>query len=78
MTDRATSILHQALQLSEGERAEIAARLLHSLDRHRDTEAEQLWGDEIQRRIREEDEGTAKLMTADEALRFIRSSPPEA
>ncbi|HTJ43208.1 MAG TPA: addiction module protein [Kofleriaceae bacterium] len=61
----------QALRLSPQERAELAAKLLESLDDD-DSEAltqaeiEKAWDEEIERRSREVDEGRAELLTEDE------------
>jgi putative addiction module component (TIGR02574 family) len=59
MTDFASTLLEQALSLPEHDRAEIAARLLESLD---DTETEavdEAWALEIDRRCAALDRGEA-------------------
>jgi putative addiction module component (TIGR02574 family) len=61
MTTTADRILQDALSLSEQERAEIAARLIDSLDEARDAEAaavEEAWAAEIERRCAGLDAGT--------------------
>lgn len=60
-------LLGRALRLDEGERADLAGRLLDSLD---DTEAdigvEEAWRDEITRRMAELDEGVVKPVSWEE------------
>ncbi len=60
MTSTAGKILQDALGLSEQERAEIATRLIESLDAH-DSDAtgvEEAWAAEIERRCAALDAGT--------------------
>ncbi|MHB2021407.1 MAG: addiction module protein [Candidatus Xenobia bacterium] len=76
MTDKSKTLLAQALQLADKDRLELAAQLIHSVDHEADPQAEQLWSEEIARRIADEDAGQAEHMTTDEALRFIRSPQP--
>ena len=54
----------QALELSREERASLARDLLASLDEPHDdpAEVEEAWLAEVERRMREIDEGTAKLV----------------
>ena len=63
MTDRAAHLIHEALQLSLEERADVAAELLASLDEPADSEIEAAWATEIERRARRvlagESSGTA-------------------
>jgi putative addiction module component (TIGR02574 family) len=54
MTELGRTVLAEALDLSETERADIAAELLaslHQLDEMPADELEQIWADEIQRRV---------------------------
>jgi hypothetical protein len=72
-------VLAEALRLSTSARAEIADRLLRSLDEEEaeDPDAVQAaWTVEIERRRRELASGTVKPMGRDEALRFIASDDP--
>jgi putative addiction module component (TIGR02574 family) len=50
MNENATSLLEQVLTLPEYDRAEIAARLLESLDRDGEEGLEEVWVHEIERR----------------------------
>lgn len=59
MTNTATSLLEQALSLPEHDRAEIAARLLESLDGSEREDVEAAWALEIDRRCEALDIGEA-------------------
>ena len=56
----------RASSLSADDRARLADLLLASLHDDDEAEADAAWGEEIQRRLRALDDGTAKLVTADE------------
>jgi putative addiction module component (TIGR02574 family) len=60
----------QALQLTISERARLAERLIASLDE--DTEIEEAWAVEVERRIADIDSGRAKMIPADEAIARAR------
>lgn len=53
-----TSLLAQALTLPESERAKLAARLLESLDTQTQSDIDEEWVAEIERRCAAVDEGT--------------------
>ena len=59
MTDRAEHLLDEALKLSDSERAELAARLIQSLDPEADSEVDTAWAAEIERRCAALDAGEA-------------------
>ena len=59
MTDRAEHLLDEALKLSDSERAELAARLIQSLDAEADSEVDAAWAAEIERRCAALDAGEA-------------------
>lgn len=61
-----------ALNLPEGERAELAHDLLASLDGPSDPDAAEAWEAEILRRLDQIDNGTAKLIDRVELSRRIR------
>lgn len=69
------AVLQQALQLPQDQRAELVERLLSSLDGDDsiDEGYEEAWAAEIERRVREVEEGTAELVDSKEALRRIRA-----
>src|SRR5688500_10579901 len=51
------ALYNAALRLSESERAELAARLIESLDPEADDDIESAWSAEIQKRLAELDSG---------------------
>jgi putative addiction module component (TIGR02574 family) len=59
----------KALQLSEGDRAKLAQKLLLSLDTLSESELADDWLIEAQRRARELDEGTVQPISAEEVRR---------
>lgn len=59
MTKTATTLLEQALSLTEHERAEIAAKLLESLEESPDDDVDEAWAREIERRCAALDSGEA-------------------
>lgn len=59
MSSAAHKILQDVLSLPEDERAEIAARLIESLDAAPDAGVDEAWADEIERRCAELDSGQA-------------------
>lgn len=60
-----------ALRLPHEERSKLIGRLIESLDDDDDLSAE--WADEIRRRVREIDEGEAKLVPHDEVMSEVRT-----
>jgi putative addiction module component (TIGR02574 family) len=50
-------LLHEALSLSEPERADLAARLLESLHGQTDSDVDEAWSQEIERRCASLDSG---------------------
>ena len=66
MATSATDILKQALELKEEERAELASRLIESLDEPVEEGVEAAWVIEIERRMADLDSGSAKTLPWDE------------
>ncbi|MFT3819713.1 MAG: addiction module protein [Rubrivivax sp.] len=64
-----------ALGLTESERAELAYKLLQSLDGGRDADAEELWLDIAARRAAEIDAGTVQLVSAAELESRVQAIP---
>jgi putative addiction module component (TIGR02574 family) len=58
---QAQDILEAAMRLEPGERARLAHELIASLDGPADEDAEQLWREEVARRVGELDAGRATL-----------------
>ena len=55
------AVLAQALQLPPEERADVAKRLIASLDEPADEDVEAAWLTEVERRLQDVDRGTAKF-----------------
>lgn len=71
MTDNAKAVLEAAMTLPPAERAELAERLLDSVDAGDSLSAE--WAAEIDRREKEIDEGRATLIPAEQVFAEIRA-----
>lgn len=65
-------IVDQALALPEASRAFLAEKLLESLDQEEDVELSPAWRAEIQRRIKEIDEGRATLVPMEKVMSELR------
>lgn len=72
VTSRSTELLQEALALSPGERAEIAERLLSSLDTDYDRRIEEMWASEAEDRLDAFDRGELKAVPAEEVFDQIR------
>jgi len=59
MSRNADRLLDEALRLSEGDRAELAAKLIESLDGAPDADVDAAWAKEIERRCAAVDSGDA-------------------
>lgn len=66
MTKRAEAVLKEALSLGESERAEIAGRLLESIEPPAEADVERAWREEVRRRVAQIDAGEARLIPWDE------------
>ena len=62
-------LLRQALNLPTDKRAELAARLLRSLDELTDEEAEALWAAKAERRLQDLNRDPTLFTAADEVFR---------
>jgi hypothetical protein len=62
------SVEEQAAQLPQRERAQLALRLIESLDPGQDEDVDELWLDEAERRLREYDRGATQARDAEEAI----------
>ena len=72
MTTQLEMLEAQAIQLTPGERAALARRLLESLDH--DAELEEAWAVEVERRIAEVESGSVKVVPMTDALAQVRAS----
>jgi putative addiction module component (TIGR02574 family) len=71
MGRRTEQLLHEALQLPESERAEVAARLIDSLDREKEEEVDAAWAAEIERRCADLDAGRTSASSWEDVRRRI-------
>ncbi len=62
----------EAMKLTPGERAALAQRLLASLDE--DSEIEEAWAVEVERRIADVESGAVQVIPMDEALAQVRAA----
>ncbi len=69
MSPKAESIMKEALELPREVRALLAEKLLESLDFEEPFEVSSEWREEIARRCREIDAGTANLIPGDQVLK---------
>lgn len=72
------SLLEQALQLPDAERGKLAMQLLRTLEPEDEDEVskdewEAAWSQEIDRRVREVDDGSVELLDGDEVLADARA-----
>jgi putative addiction module component (TIGR02574 family) len=70
----AEKIIAEALELPRSVRALVAERLIESLDFEEPLEISEEWREEIRRRCKEIDEGTAELLDADEVFARLYAS----
>jgi len=69
MAEKLDEVTTAALRLSVEERAQLAGRLLISLDEPSESETERLWLEEAERRLREFREGKVSGVPAEEVFR---------
>lgn len=72
MPDLVEELSQKACALPPADRARLAEELLASLHEDRDPGIDAAWDEEIRRRIAEIENGTAKLVPADEVFAEIR------
>jgi putative addiction module component (TIGR02574 family) len=71
MEPTAKRLYDTALHLPDSERAELAARLIESLDSQVDDDLDVVWGVEIERRLEELDSGKVATIPWSEARQMI-------
>ena len=71
MTAELQAVLDQALGLPEAERADLAAKLIRSLEGPAEEGVEQAWDKEIARRLAEIEAGAVEMIPWNEAKRMI-------
>jgi putative addiction module component (TIGR02574 family) len=74
MSAKTTELLRQALTLSVEERADLAGRLIESLDSAESDSAKAAWEAEIERRMQDLDSGAVKPVSMEEAFRRLDST----
>jgi putative addiction module component (TIGR02574 family) len=72
MTDKSQAIVEQALKLSPTERAEVAEKLIVSLDEVPDADVEQAWQEEIQKRLQQIERGEVKTIPWEEVQKRLQ------
>ena len=72
MTQKSQVVLEEALKLSPNERAEVAEQLIASLEEAPDTDVEQAWQEEVQRRLQQVERGEVKTIPWEEVQRRLR------
>ena len=73
MSPKLKAIEDQVLQLPPQERAQLAERLLSSLDEVDTIEVEKLWAEEAERRYREHKKGKIRSRPAEAVFRRARA-----
>lgn len=71
MSSQANTLYEAALRLTDAERAELAARLMESIDPAVEESWDEAWNAEIAKRIEELDSGKTKSIPWAEARRMI-------
>lgn len=72
MTDTVAELSQRARELAPEDRARLAEELLASLEAGLDQEVDAAWDEEMRKRIAEVENGTAKLIPADEVFARVR------
>ena len=75
MSSRGTQVLKEALSLPPAERAEIAERLLSSLDPPSQEQIDALWGKEAEERLDAFSRGEIKAIPAKEVFERVGRKP---
>jgi putative addiction module component (TIGR02574 family) len=71
------TIFHDALELEQSDRAELAKLLIESLDGGADEGVEQAWMAEVDRRVTELENGSLQSVPWDEVKERLRRTPSE-
>jgi putative addiction module component (TIGR02574 family) len=74
MADPASKLEAKALQLPPEQRAQLAERLISSLDQSVDPDSEELWIREAERRLEELESGGVEPVPAERVIESARSS----
>jgi putative addiction module component (TIGR02574 family) len=74
MADPVRELESRALKLSRRKRARLAQRLISSLDRKADADAEKIWLEEAERRLRELTSGKVAGIPAEKVIKKARAA----
>ena len=72
MSNTLEKLKEQAAQLSDTERAELALSLIASLDGPPDADVDDAWRVEVERRVRQIENGEVQLVPGDEVFARLR------
>jgi len=72
MPDLVTELSQRARELAPEDRARLAEELLASLEGNVEPEVDAAWDEEVRKRIAEVENGTVKLVPADEVFARVR------
>lgn len=72
MSNTLSELKEKASRLSEAERAELALSLIESLDGPADSNVEEAWRLEIERRVTQIERGEVQLIPGDEVFARLR------
>ena len=76
MSENEAQVLGKALALPPDERAELADRLLSSLDTERQRKIDELWAEEVEDRIDAFERGEIRAVSAKEAFETNKGAKP--
>ena len=75
MAVKKDDLYRAAMTLDENQRAELAARLIESLEGHAEAGADRAWRTEIERRMKELDTGAVQTVSWSEARQRLFAEP---
>ena len=75
MSSRGTQVLEDALSLPPAERAELADRLMSSLDPPSQGRMDLLWGEEVEERLEAFDRGEIRAVPAKQVFESVDKKP---
>ena len=73
MTKKFEAVVDEALALPRRQRERLAERLIDSLPQEERKELERAWSKEIEKRIKDVDEGRVKLIPGEKVLRELKA-----
>ena len=74
MNSSVSEVFDAALALSEEDRGRLAEKLVQSLDRDVEPDAEEAWAAEIERRLARIDAGQSKTVTMNDAISRLQQA----